>query len=440
MYGGLLVLVVWRSLCFYRCCGVWLSVLNPASLLYALLVALLVYSLVSFSRLMQVPLDASMEGGLGGLGLWSVPWLRTFVLLSPVAICITTVMCWFHTEGHVFEIHKDLARRVKHDRAVQIIALPAVFGVMALASMVPVLELVTGSVDSAALSTPFGMDLSNVPFHWAAGQAAILGAPVVALDAEQKLRLALWRYETCFYVADLFEAWALYQFGKLALEIIGDSFAKRESMQGPECHPSGVDATSMQDLLASHAAVTSLTWLGMVTFVVVCVAQTAFSLWPYLGGSQEDTRTIMLHFQVAGFVASSAAIYNVYVVERAFHRHLAACSPVLKFMTVKILVSLSFFQRGLLVVLHACNQNLPEVVKRVVSLVPLVGDIVNLTEVQLHLFYPALILFECLLTATMHLWAWSSEEVWYDPELENPELEPLLAAGWPQKEGAPQGV
>lgn len=50
---------------------------------------------------------------------------------------------------------------LKHDRAVQIIAMPAVFAVMAMASMVPIYELVTGNISE---------DIGGVPSLWATGR------------------------------------------------------------------------------------------------------------------------------------------------------------------------------------------------------------------------------------------------------------------------------
>jgi len=244
-------------------------------------------------------------------------------------------------------------------------------------------------------------------------------------DWDKSFNLAMWRYETCFYVGDLFEAWALYQFGLLALDLIRESFkSKLRSEHEAERHAG-------EELLKSLDAVSSLAWLGTMAFVVVCVGQTACSLSPYMVGisATERSDAIMTGFQVAGFIASSVALYNVFVVERNFHAHLSRSSPLLKFLSVKILVSLSFFQRGLLVLLQGGNKLMPHFVQRIVGYVPLFGDILNMTEVQLHLFYPALILYECFLTTLLHFWAWKPNELWYEEKdgyLSDPERTPLL--------------
>mmetsp|Transcript_68649 Transcript_68649/g.147051 ORF Transcript_68649/g.147051 Transcript_68649/m.147051 type:complete len:465 (-) Transcript_68649:39-1433(-) len=433
MYAGLLVLAVWRSICFYRCCGLWLSFLSYASLLYVILVASLTYSLVCFYQLTQKNLDPV---AIPYANLWSISWLQPLVMGAPALVAVSLALGWVQSEGHVFEIHKDVGA-TRHDRAVQIIALPAVFGVMAVASMVPVYELVTGYTDPNMLINPLGLDArpgvagmtgSMGVVHYSNASSFVASNPLAyTAQFEELKQLAFWRYETCFYVADLFEAWALYQFGILALELIGDSIAKKQKTFSSLAEGEVQVTAAMEDLVASHVAMTNLTWLGTSIFVLVCVVQTACSLYPYLAGTVEGQAHIMQHFQVAGFVASGAAIYNLLIVERAFHRHLEPASPLLKFLSVKILVSLSFFQRGLILVLQGCERLLPEVMRDIVKRVPLVGDIVNLTEVQMHLFYPSLILVECLLASVMHVWAWRSDEAWYADGYAGSETTPLLS-------------
>jgi len=416
IYAGLLVLALWRVMCFYRCCGLWLSFMNYTSLLYLILSASLIYSCIEFYRLFQEPFTVDVHPDAN---LWSIPWLKPFVAGSPIAVALALILCWFQTEGHVFEIHKDVGV-LKHDRAVQIIALPAVFAVMAMASMVPVYELVTGNIDAEMINTPFGIDirtrLGNIDFGAPTpfGHKNHTGDPLAARgkgaggEWKTSMSLALWRYETCFYVGDLFEAWALYQFGLLALELIKESFEVQLQSENDS------ERSAARQLLGSLSAVSSLAWLGTMSFVIVCVGQTACSFEPYFGeGNLEGRTPILMGFQVAGFISSSVALYNVFVVESAYHAYLRHSSPLLKFLSVKILVSLSYLQRGLLVFLQQGNQMLPNVVQKLVAYVPMFGDIINMTEVQLHLFYPALILYECLFTSLLHFWAWGSGEPWY---------------------------
>mmetsp|Transcript_12965 Transcript_12965/g.35275 ORF Transcript_12965/g.35275 Transcript_12965/m.35275 type:complete len:434 (-) Transcript_12965:52-1353(-) len=426
VYAGLFVLAVWRKVCFYWCCGMWLSILNYMSLLYLLVGTALGYLLIGFYQAAQIPVDVVEYPELKDL--WSVGWLKPFVLLAPIATCVTVALGWLLTESHIFEIHKRLSM-TKHDRAVQIIALPTVFGLMALASMLPVFELTTGSITAEMLKSPwYDFQPLNILSLFQARQPG--DKPASWNDAKL---LAFWRYETCMYVADLFEAWVLYQFGRLVLEQVRESMSKEEETSALDSETPAHLSKVERDLQDSHAAVTSLTWVGTSLFVVTCVAQSAASLWPYLGGSQEDQEALMSHLQVAGFVTSCAAIYNLVVVEQAFHRHFEPLRPLLKFMTVKMLVSLCFLQKAVLTGLQIFNQYLPGAMQTVIRRVPLVGDIVHLTDLQIHLFYPALIIYECLLLAILHLLVWKSNEPWYKESqkesLNYTENDPLLLKG-----------
>uniref|UniRef100_A0A6V0CAR2 Uncharacterized protein n=1 Tax=Zooxanthella nutricula TaxID=1333877 RepID=A0A6V0CAR2_9DINO len=435
VYAGLVVLAVWRKMCSYWFCGLWLSILNYMSLLYALLAGVVVYLLVGFYMAAQDHLDASDIQQAHDV--WKVRWLKPFVLISPLAVCATLALNWLLTESHLFEIHKKRAMD-KHDRAVQIIALPAVFGAMSLASMLPIFELVTGRINSDMLLSPW-YDFKHPLMAHDTGLGPAAGAKSAGAWKEAQ-ELAFWRYETCFYVADLFEAWILYQFGRLVLEQVSESIAGQEGYANlidgnggdSEDPPVGSLSKVESDLRDSHRAVAILTWIGTSVFVMLCVAQSACSLWPYIGGKRHAQESIMFHLQIAGFVASCIAIYNLVVVERAFHRHLADVWPMSKFFTVKVLVTLGFIQRSILGALQELDKSLPQLSAKIEALVPFLGDIMRFTDVQTHFFYPALIIFECLLLAIVHLFVWRSDEMWYRAHQDD-EHAPLLPKA--QEEG-----
>jgi len=232
-------------------------------------------------------------------------------------------------------------------------------------------------------------------------------------------------------VADLFEAWVLFQFGKLILEEVGESIAKHahrclEVANDEESIEHQALSNLEQDLVDSHRAVQALTWVGTMLFVGLCLVQTACSIWPYLVGQTYDQDTVMFTLQVAGFVASCAAIYNLVVVEQAFHRHLDPISPLLKFFTVKMLVSLSFLQSGALSILQAGEKLLPETTQTFLHWVPFLGDILTFSDVQFKLFYSALTMFECFLLAVLHLLVWKANEAWYKDANTGLETEPLV--------------
>jgi len=436
---GLLMLVVlaalgvWRYVLFYRCCGLWLSILNYVALLYMIMAGALVYLSIQLYHDASLELDVASNPELEAL--WDVKWLRPFILAAPGAVFATLALNWLQTDSHLFEIHKRSAVD-KHDRAIQIIALPTVFSVMCMASMLPIFALISGTIDAKELKSPWNGFVN--PFE-AAAAVLLQGLPGTsddfgrvatgnmtltnitrAADAapwEQAQGLAFWRYETCYYVGDIFEAWALFQFGKLVLEQVGESITVRETDE--ENYTSKLE----QDLVDSHRAVTILTWMGTSMFVAVCVLQSVLSLWPYLGGDPTRQDLIMTNLYIAGFVVSCAAIYNLVVVEQAFHRHLKPISPVLKFISVKFLVSLSFMQNALIGFGQKLNVLLPGAMQKVISYIPLVGEILQFSELQKKLFYSSLVIFECLLLSLMHLCVWRASEAWY----ETGELEPLMA-------------
>merc|ERR1719223_1178474 len=78
---------------------------------------------------------------------------------------------------------------------------------------------------------------------------------------KEMLNRALSRSETCFWVGDLYEAWALFQFGKLTLEVIESGIMAQTKSTDQEV------AAAANGLRISHRAVESLAWLGILSFL-----------------------------------------------------------------------------------------------------------------------------------------------------------------------------
>lgn len=397
LYIGLLFLGLWRWLSGWRLCGAALEYTNYCVLLYLLLLVLLVHSIFCF---IQTALQPS------GKAAWDdLPhWLRPVMLGAPFAAGLVLVVVATQTVEHVKEIRKGIAT-LKHDRAVQIIALPAVYGVVAMSSLTGMYQL---------HSKAFGDDAAS------------------KMEADDRQQLFISRSETCFWVGDLYEAWALYQFGKLSLDLIKSSLWKMRRSPVPERRAA---ATS---LIEAHGAVESIAWLGISLFLAVCVMQAGWSIYllSFVSGPPSerwpDYNAKMAQFRAAGMVASAGAIYNVHVVESTFHAYFEGYRPLLKFVTVKIIVSLAFFQKGCFIILKTLKQLLPEGSQTVVNKVPLLGDLMHFSEVQFELFYDSAIVFECVLIACLHWWAWNANEPWYDDddaehEGADGERKPLLA-------------
>lgn len=390
MYAGLFVLWVWRQLCPWRCFGVWLQYANYNILLYALLLFLLVHSITIFTMDAFTPEGKAVWGGL-------CFWMKPLVLAAPLTLVMTFALCLFQSVAHVGEIRRGSAP-LKHDRAVQIIALPAVYGTMALSVTARVYRVMTREGPAVKGADPGAMLVPQSIFGDAAG------------TPESRAQLALSRSETCFLVGDLYEAWALYQFAKLTLETMALSLAKAESSERAE------ERWVAHGLAKGHAAVESLAWLGVLLFLMVCLVQAGWSIYmltSVTGATFAEYEGQMATFTAAGVVASMAAIYNISVVESQFEDLLEGFRPLLKFITVKVIVSVAFFQQGAFAVLKTLHDTLPNVLHALVERLPVLGDIVAFTPLQFEIFYSTLIVFECALVAVMHYFAWDSREEWY---------------------------
>jgi len=419
LYGGLLFLVLWRFLSGWRCCGKRMQYTNYCALLYMLLVVLIAYSVVTFST-------CALSGS--GKNHWSTlpSWMRPFLIGAPFACVVVFGLSSVQTAQHVEKIFRNEATE-RHDRAVQIIALPAVYGTMCLSAMARCYQ----TIASGALD--FGGDFDSGPTSDVTNHTAadILAAKVA--DIENTVNA---RSDICFFVGDLFEAWALYQFGQLTLDLIRSTIGRGANDSDPR------EREKAQALLHAHSAVESLAWLGVTLFLVVCILQAGWSIYllTFTDVSSDWTsyNSQMNCFTAAGAVASCAAIWNIHVVERDFHKYLESYAPLLKFITVKIIVSFAFFQKGTVYVLSAIEDTMPTAIQGLSNKIPVVGDILNFSDSEFTLFYSALLLYECVLITLFHWWAWSAEEEWYtecvseeeqEREDEDPEKRPLRP-GW----------
>lgn len=371
LYIGLLLLFVWRFVCYWRCCGRWLEYANYCSLLLVLLAIILIYDTVVF-------VDAAIQES--GRQKWDQlpPWFRPVILSAPFISAATFVFCAVQIFQHVEYIRDEKAVE-RHDRAVQIILLPVVYGTMAMSSLARMYKLVT--------------------------------QPTVTPQDEE---LALSRSEACFWVGDLYEAWALYQFGKLTLKLIESTLAKQGLSTTEE------ERTKARALLTAHSAIESLAWLGILSFLLVCVAQAGWSLFLLTfaspGSKVEAFKSSTSQFGLAGFFASGAAIWNVFVVEQTFHEYLEEYRPTWKFFTVKILVTFAFFQRGACNAAQVIQNTLPTVLQDIAKSIPILGQILTFSLSDFEIFYACLIIAECFLVCILHYWAWHVGEPWYEAE------------------------
>ncbi|CAK9026347.1 unnamed protein product [Durusdinium trenchii] len=413
LYSGLVVLFIWRFLSGWRLCGAWMEYANYCMLLYMLLLVLNVYGIYTFIELAMQPEGQKV--------FQSLPrWMKPLMLGTPFAAVVTYLLAFIQTGQHVNEIRKGQGT-LKHaprgglrvrseDRAVQIIALPAVFGCMAMNALTKMFE------GAAQFNVEERLGVELLSLH----------RPANHTD-ENATQFYLAQVETCYQVGDLYEAWALYQFCKMTLEILKSCLEKMAKEQVQDERRSVASG-----LLVAHKSLADIAYTGVFMFLVVCCAEASWSLYLLTFTNPEENwgayNSQMGKFQAAGLVTSMAAIYNLNTVEMEFHDYFESFTPLLKFLTVKILLSLAYFQKGCVYVLQTVNRSLPNLLQSVIAAVPFVKELVSMGDTEFYLFYSSLILYECVLGVFFHWFAWPSDEQFYGFELEGTEAEkaPLL--------------
>jgi len=388
---GLGGLFIWRLLCGYGCRCFKLSHLNHIFLMYTLVLGLALYGLTNFVDTVSTDYARREEKAITAeADLDEIWWLRGFMWLSPVALIIvafqSTEQALMHMH-HMGRARWSSSHMWRHDRAILIIAVPLVFGVMMLNSVVPIYQLAIGEDYYGKLTGTW----------------------------DEKKSAAINLKNGYVFVADVYEAWAFFQFGMLVLELVENCLQRERHFN----HDAPTLFKAMSDLM----------WLGPWLFIMVCLFQAGVSLFKQLTGhlSDDEFMDTISRFEVAGFVASGAAMYNLHVVESRFSEQLKAFYPMTKFLSVNILVSLAFMQRFIIAVLQKMNTLQPEFLRSLVAKFPFFGDILNFSEVQMALFYPTLMTYECLLASSLHSWAWDASEAWYFESDELPEEDtPLL--------------
>ncbi|CAE7741375.1 unnamed protein product [Symbiodinium sp. CCMP2456] len=293
-------------------------------------------------------------------------WLFSVSAYTPLASIATFVVSVGHTLVHFSAIRGiELQQVVDQDRAILVIALPAVYGAMAFKSVIRMWILFTGCQIGDACGSP---DSS-----WETKKTFILDA-----------------YDSNYDTADLYEAYALYLFAQLCMSQV----TKRTSDSGASTLTQTVEALTMQ---------------GVMSFVIVCFLQATYKMVLTIYVRLTDDTTLpglSPYLTGAGLVASSAAISNVVTVEHSLETYLHDFRPSAKFWSAKVLVSIAFLQQTILSILsHFLGA--------------------GFTELQQNLLYSSLICYEVLLVSFFHMYAWRTSEPW----LKSSKQEPLLSGG-----------
>lgn len=376
LYCALFGLFLWRILCYWNraCCGKWLEYANYCTILLLLLFGIFSYQVYNFFYVVMSDEGEKVWATMPG-------WIKPCMIIAPFISLATYIACATQTFQHV-ELIREEASVDRHDKAVQIICLPAVYTVMCFSAVTTVYTY-----------------LGTEPHPYSEENA-------------KTYHLILARGEVCFWVADLYESWALYQFGVLTLDVIKSNM-KFQS----QCGRDERERAAALALLGATPAVENLVWLGILSFVICCVMEAGWAIFllnfnSHLTAQQFDES--MSQFTMAGFIASCAAIFNVLVVETSFHPFLESFHPIWKFFTVKILVTFAWVQKCAFKFLHSSNGYLPPHIRNFIDGIPILGTIMTMPRSEFELFYGFLLINECFMIACCHFWAWNASEEWYD--------------------------
>lgn len=317
------------------------------------------------------------------------PWLKWLSVLALIPMMSTWFVCIGSTVSHVkvmASINADNHHCLKlHDRAIQIIALPTAYGLMSFCALTRILSIMTNAFSTEALTLK---------------------------TFEERAKVTLMFYDAHYLTADLYEAWALYQFARLSLEVVAVRFRGMIISTGHDTAFTKAQHGDMSKLVVGiHNSVQKLTMQGIWSFVMVCAVESIYgllhpillqktlisnsgwykSLYDSVKGADVE---IHAGFVGMGLVASSAAIGNILQVEQSLHHELRAFKPFWKFWATKVLVTFAFLQQALFY--------LPMPVFR------------DLSDLQTRLVYSTAMCYECFLVSLLHLYSWKPDEEWYN--------------------------
>jgi len=327
-------------------------------------------------------------------------WLSVLCKLGPAFVIITFGITAFHLWLHIPPApNLRWFPTYSHDLAMQVVCLPLVYGLFALDNIVTMLDIFTGRNYSKMLGGRSDQDQFKV---WK------LSASV----NEQA-------YNTNFELADLYEAWALQCFGLLCFTLVRrqvlleaptveyllnevEQYLTTTDESNPDLKKLGELTLLKKPEKMLFAPLEQTSNLGIKVFVWTYAAKSAYSLLltvlaePPLNleicggnGLFPSACSVDSYAEGAAMLASTLAILNIVVFEHNLKPILnkqKRFRAVMKFMAVKVLVSIVFFQSFILSVV--C------------------GTAFNMSRPQTNLCYSCLICFEVLPLSILVLYAW----------------------------------
>lgn len=332
-------------------------------------------------------------------------------IACPVFIVLTSLVSLSHIYLHHLAQERRFDKGLRwyvshsHDLAMQVATLPMIYGVFALDCVIQMLQLMTGR--------------AFWNFHSESTPAKKTWGIISHLTQE--------RYSTNLELADLYEAWALYNFGRLCLMRV----RRQVRLEIPLLRRaliSGLHVEHQDRLLVFSDPERFLfrplevtTGIGVKIFVYTCILKSILSLTitfladePFHINVCEQAPTICAQLpcmEGAAFVTSSIAILSLIAIEHGFHDILSVegFAPILKFLGVKLLVSITFIQSLLMNVV--------------------MKQMLQYSDEQIQLGYACLLCFEVLPISVLTYVAWKpSPGDWYDGDCGwGPH------GGWPQR-------
>eukprot|EP00927_Polykrikos_kofoidii_P083936 TRINITY_DN8721_c0_g2_i1.p1 TRINITY_DN8721_c0_g2~~TRINITY_DN8721_c0_g2_i1.p1 ORF type:complete len:652 (+),score=76.48 TRINITY_DN8721_c0_g2_i1:235-2190(+) len=205
------------------------------------------------------------------------------------------------------------------DVAIQVLLLPMVYAFLSSKSVICMWSIMTQDFDPA-LDCP----------RW-----DVKARAMVPRSTEDKITLQKLVFSSNFALADMYEAWALFCFGRMVAQVMQPELRKKIKMDVVNAFEILllVDVTVFVGVCVVGAAYQILlTWFQWRLGRNVCESSPAFcSLSPYITG--------------ANWCVSSIAIYNLFTIETKFH-HLDIMEkfkPRLKFWSIKLMVLVAFW-------------------------------------------------------------------------------------------------
>lgn len=325
------------------------------------------YSIVGFLcvtegiELIIIILRDMDHGHKEGVAPWPADWLRFMAAVSPFVVLFSILLSYFHSRVHLHEIYEGRSVWL-HERALSILAMPPVCGIMAMEAMVQMYTLLVEEADQEP-----GSEFSDTK------------------------HVAMASFDTILYVGLVYLSWGLYQFGKLTTDLLAQVFTHSGLRDDNE-------RQVFQRAQLSFSAVADVLWVGCGMFLLLVMAATGWTFVLWITQPPEDhwdsfDRWLRQYF-FSVLTASAGAIYNMHKVEQTFGHLVQEWYPFLKFLQVKMLVFFSCWQLGIF--------------KMIVEM-----KIIDIEDTRLKLFNAVVLTWECLFCVIINMFAWPAEEPWY---------------------------